>query len=252
MRRIAVVNQKGGTGKTVTTVNLGASLARLGKRVLLLDLDPQGNLSLHLGLADGSPNMTDLLLNGKVASDVVKRTTVEGLDAIPAGIDLTNAEIQLVPELGREVRLTNKIGTDLDERYDYCLVDCPPSLGLLTVNALRFASEVLVPINCEYFALQGVALLTRTIGAIQAQLAHTIKVGGILLTFFDPRRITCQKADERVKEAFGDLVFQTKIRSNVALAHATEAMVDVGSFDPQCAGSDDYKALAEEVVHRGS
>ncbi|MFT3899902.1 MAG: ParA family protein [Gordonia sp. (in: high G+C Gram-positive bacteria)] len=249
---IAVCNQKGGVGKTTSTINIGAALAEYGRRVLLVDLDPQGALSAGLGVAHHELDETvHNLLVPPLASidDVLQRTRVEGMDLLPSNIDLSAAEIQLVNEVGREQTLGRALHPVVD-RYDYILIDCQPSLGLLTVNALACADSVLIPMECEYFSLRGLALLTDTIDKVRERLNPDLEIGGILATMFDPRTVHSRDVMARVVEVFGDVVFDTSINRTVRFPETSVAGEPIISWAPKSTGAKAYRSVAAEVIER--
>ncbi|WP_024332678.1 ParA family protein [Gordonia hirsuta] len=249
---IAVCNQKGGVGKTTSTINLGASLAEAGRRVLLVDLDPQGALSAGLGVPHHELEETvhNLLVAPYAATDdVLISTRVDGMDLLPSNIDLSAAEIQLVSEVGREQALARALHPVAD-RYDYILIDCQPSLGLLTVNALACADNVLIPMECEYFSLRGLALLTDTIDKVRDRLNPRLTLGGILVTMFDSRTLHSREVMARVVEVFGDAVFDTVISRTVRFPETSVAGEPITSWAPKSAGAEAYRNLAREVIAR--
>ncbi|MGX7732259.1 ParA family protein [Rhodococcus sp. 2H158] len=249
---IAMCNQKGGVGKTTSTINLGASLAEYGRRVLLVDLDPQGALSAGLGVAHHDLDLTvhNLLVErGVSVDDVLLHTRVEGLDLLPSNIDLSAAEIQLVSEVGREQALGRALYPVLD-RYDYILVDCQPSLGLLTVNALACADAVIIPMECEYFSLRGLALLNDTVDKVRDRLNPKLSLAGILVTMFDSRTLHAREVMSRVVEVFGDLVYDSVIARTVRFPETSVAGEPITTWAPKSAGAESYRALAREVIHR--
>ena len=251
-RVVAVCNQKGGVGKTTTTINLGAALAQAGRRVLLVDFDPQGALSVGLGTdAHNLPkSVYDLLLDRSVrVQDVLEHTAVPGMDLIPSNIVLSAAELQLVSEVGREQALSRAIAPVLAD-YDVVLIDCQPALGLLTVNALTAAHGVLVPLECEYFALRGVALLQDTIGKVQERLNDRLRLDGLLATRYDAQTVHRREVLHRLVEAFGDLVFHTVIPRTVRFPEATTGGVPIIDYAPTSPGSLAYRQLAREVLAR--
>ena len=249
---IALCNQKGGVGKTTTTINLGASLAELGRRVLLVDFDPQGSLSVGLGI---NPHTLDLsiynLLLGRdaTAEEVIRPSEVEGMDILPANIDLSAAEIQLVSEVAREQTL-QRLLRPLRARYDVILIDCAPSLGLLTINALTAADKVIMPMECEFFALRGIALLTDTITKVQDRLNPDLEVLGILGTMYDPRTLHTREVMERVVDAFGDVVFHSVIRRTIKFPETTVAGEPITTYASNSPGAASYRLLAREVLQR--
>ncbi|WP_245537920.1 ParA family protein [Tsukamurella paurometabola] len=249
-RVIAVCNQKGGVGKTTTTINLGASLAAYGRRVLLVDLDPQGALSAGLGVAHHELELTvhNLLMESRIsADDVLLRTRVDGVDLLPSNIDLSAAEIQLVNEVGREQTLGRALYPVLD-RYDYILIDCQPSLGLLTVNALACADQVLIPMECEFFALRGLALLTDTVDKVRDRLNPRLDLAGIVVTMFDARTLHSRDVMARVVEVFGDAVYRSVISRTVRFPETSVAGEPITSWAPKSSGANAYRALAREVI----
>ncbi|MFT4043204.1 MAG: ParA family protein [Gordonia sp. (in: high G+C Gram-positive bacteria)] len=249
---IAVCNQKGGVGKTTSTINLGAALAECGRRVLLVDLDPQGALSAGLGVPHHQLDETvyNLLVPPHAAiDDVLMRTRVENLDLLPSNIDLSAAEIQLVSEVGREQALGRALHPVLD-RYDVVLIDCQPSLGLLTVNALACADTVLIPMECEYFSLRGLALLTDTIEKVRDRLNFRLTLGGILVTMFDARTLHSREVMARVVEVFGDAVYDTVIARTVRFPETSVAGEPITSWAPRSTGAKAYRNLAREVIAR--
>jgi len=251
-RIVAVCNQKGGVGKTTTTINLGAALAEQGRRVLLVDFDPQGALSVGLGIQPHELESTvyNLLMErGVQAADSVIKTNVAGMDLLPSNIDLSGAEVQLVHEVGREFVLGGVLEPVLQE-YDIVLIDCQPSLGLLTVNALACASGVLIPLECEYFAMRGVALLMETIDKVSSRLNPSLGIDGLLATMYDPRTLHSREVLARVVAGFGDKVFHTVINRTVRFPDATVAGEPITSFDPASMGANSYRDLAKEVLER--
>ena len=251
-RVIAMVNQKGGVGKTTSTVSLGAALAGYGRRVLLVDFDPQGALSISLGF---NPNEMDLTVYNLLTQsdchvgDVVIGTDVENLDLLPSNIDLSAAELQLVSEVGREYALQRALAPIIGE-YDVVLIDCQPSLGLLTLNALTAANDVIVPMECEYFALRGVALLKDTIDKVASRLNPNLRIMGVLATMYDPRTLHSREVLSTVEQAFGDLVFQTTINRTIKFPDAAVAGEPITSFAPGSSGAEAYEQLAREVLAR--
>jgi chromosome partitioning protein len=250
-RVIAVANQKGGVGKTTSTINLGAALAEYGRKVLLVDFDPQGALSVGLGVPAHELETTiyNLLIErGAEIDEVIRPTSVAGMDLLPSNIDLSAAEVQLVTEVGREQALGRAIKPVLD-RYDVILVDCQPSLGLLTINALACADSILIPLACEFFSLRGVALMD-TIDKVQQRLNPDLKILGILATMFDPRTLHTKEVRQRVIEAFGDLVFEAVINRTVRFPETTVAGEPITTWAPMSNGAASYRLLAREVLSR--
>src|SRR6266568_3360304 len=249
---MAICNQKGGVGKTTSTINLGAALAEYGRRVLLVDFDPQGALSVGLGVQPQQLDQTiyNVIMERDVGvADVVMRTTVDGMDLLPSNIDLSAAEVQLVAEVGREHTLV-RVLRPLIEHYDYILVDCQPSLGLLTVNALAAADGVLIPLECEFFSLRGVALLIDTIDKVRERLNPKLKLAGILATRYDGRTLHGREVFARVVEAFGDSVFDTVISRTVRFPETTVAGEPITTWASSSAGATAYRNLAREVLAR--
>ena len=249
---IAMCNQKGGVGKTTTTINLGAALAELGCEVLLVDFDPQGSLSVGLGVNPHTlpASIYNLLMGQGVSIDeVIGHTNVPGLDILPSNIDLSAAEIQLVSEVAREQTLLRLLEA-VRSRYDVILIDCAPSLGLLTINALTAADRVVMPLECEFFALRGIALLTDTIAKVQDRLNQRLEILGILGTMYDPRTLHSREVLERVVQAFGDQVFHTVIRRTVKFPETTVAGEPITTYAPTSPGAEAYRTLAREVLAR--
>ena len=247
-----MVNQKGGVGKTTSTVSLGAAMAGYGRRVLLVDFDPQGALSISFGL---NPNEMELSIYNLLTQadchvgDVIVSTDVENLDLLPSNIDLSAAELQLVSEVGREYALGRILAPILDE-YDVILIDCQPSLGLLTLNALTASSGVIIPMECEYFALRGVALLKDTIDKVVSRLNPKLQIIGVLGTMYDPRTLHSREVLETVRGAFGDLVFETVIHRTVKFPDAAVAGEPITTYAPGSSGAQAYEMLAREVIAR--
>ncbi len=248
-RVMAIANQKGGVGKTTTAVNLGACLAELGKRVLLIDIDPQGNTTSGVGInkADVRYCIYDVLINDVTSTDAVLPTKIGKLDIVPATIQLAGAEIELVPTISREVRLRRAIAT-LRPNYDYILIDCPPSLGLLTINALTSADSVVIPIQCEYYALEGLSQLLSTIRLVQKHLNTTLEIEGVVLTMLDARTNLGIQVIEDVKKYFREKVYQTIIPRSVRLSEAPSHGKPIILYDPRSRGAEVYLDLAREVI----
>lgn len=253
-RVIAMCNQKGGVGKTTTTINLGAALAEYGRRVLIVDFDPQGAASAGLGVNAHELDQTvyDMLVAARPdVRPIIHHTSVEGLDLVPANIDLSAAEVQLVGEVAREQALARVLRPVLDE-YDAIIVDCQPSLGLLTVNALTAAHGVMIPLETEFFALRGVALLVETVDRVRDRINPRLQIDGILATMVDPRTLHSREVLERLREAFGDKLFDTQIRRTVKFPDASVASEPITSYAPSHPGAEAYRRLAREVIARGN
>ena len=251
-RVIALCNQKGGVGKTTSTINLGAALAEFGRRVLLVDFDPQGALSVGLGVQPHQLDRTayNLIMEpGVNIDDILLKTGVPGMDLLPSNIDLSAAEVQLVGEVAREQTLA-RVLTPIVPDYDFVLIDCQPSLGLLTVNALTAADEVIVPLECEFFSLRGVALLIDTIDKVRERLNPRLKLAGILATMYDGRTLHGREVFARVVEAFGDSVFDTVISRTVRFPETTVAGEPITTWASSSAGATAYRNLAREVLAR--
>jgi len=251
-RVVAMCNQKGGVGKTTTTINLGAALAEYGRKVLLVDFDPQGSLSVGLGLNPHEMDLTvyNLLMERDVTLDeVLVESGIDGVDLIPANIDLSAAEVQLVHEVAREQTLQRVLKPALAD-YDVILIDCQPSLGLLTVNALTAADGVIVPLECEYFALRGVALLKTTIDKVSERLNPSLVVDGVLGTMYDGRTLHSREVMDRLVQAWGDTVFHTVIRRTVKFSDSTVAGEPITTYAGTSRGADSYRQLAREVLAR--
>ncbi len=247
-RVIAVANQKGGVGKTTTAVNLGACLADLGYRTLVIDLDPQGNASTGLGINPRAleSSMYDVLLNDVPLEACIEGSSVRNLFVAPASLDLAGAEIELVPAFSRELRLKRAIGEVLSD-YDYVLIDCPPSLGLLTVNAMAAATEVLVPIQCEYYALEGLGQLLRNVDLVQKNLNPQLEVSAIVLVMYDARTKLSDQVANEVREHFGETVCRNVVPRTVRLSEAPSFGQPIITFDPSSRGAIAYRELAKEV-----
>jgi chromosome partitioning protein len=247
---IAIANQKGGVGKTTTAVNLGAALAEAGYRLLVVDLDPQGNATTGLGLnpRDVSRSIYDVILNDLPLEDCVEPTSLKNLFVAPATIDLAGAEIELVAQMSRELRLRRAIDSVRDQ-YDLVLIDCPPSLGLLTVNGLAAADDVIVPIQCEYYALEGLGQLLRNVALVHANLNPSLEVRGIVLTMYDARTKLADQVEAEVREYFGPRVYQTVVPRTVRLSEAPSFGQPIIVFDSASRGARAYRELAKEVSH---
>ncbi|MDU4697364.1 MULTISPECIES: ParA family protein [Paenibacillus] len=246
---IAIANQKGGVGKTTTSVNLGAGLAAIGKKVLLIDIDPQGNTTSGVGInkADVANCIYDVLINEVHPKEAIAHTEIENLHIIPATIQLAGAEIELVPTISREVRLKKSL-QPIRHLYDYILIDCPPSLGILTINSLTAADSVLIPIQCEYYALEGLSQLLNTVRLVQKHLNTSLQIEGVLLTMFDARTNLGIQVIEEVKKYFQQKVYKTVIPRNVRLSEAPSHGQSIITYDPRSKGAEVYLELAKEVV----
>lgn len=248
-RIIAIANQKGGVGKTTTAVNLSAALAQLGEKVLLLDIDPQGNATSGIGIQKKEVKacIYDALINGLPLEMVVMPSQWENLAVIPATIQLAGAEIELVPTVSREVKLKQALES-IKDRYTRVIIDCPPSLGLLTLNALTAANGILIPIQCEYYALEGLGQLMNTISLVRKHLNSNLKIEGVVLTMFDSRTNLSEQVAEEVKAFFQEMVFKTIIPRNVRLSEAPSYGLHILAYDPRSKGAELYLALAREVL----
>lgn len=247
-RTIAIANQKGGVGKTTTAVNLGACLAELGYRVLVVDLDPQGNASTGLGInvRDLQTSLYEVMLNDAQLEDCIEPSAIRNLFVAPAALDLAGAEIELVPAFSREMRLRRALET-VDGDYDYVLIDCPPSLGLLTVNGLAAATEVIVPIQCEYYALEGLGQLLHNVQLVQRNLNPSLELSAMVLVMYDARTKLADQVVQEVREHFGDRVCQSIVPRTVRLSEAPSFGQPIITFDPTSRGSIAYRNLALEV-----
>ncbi|AIQ50082.1 sporulation initiation inhibitor Soj [Paenibacillus sp. FSL R7-0273] len=246
---IAIANQKGGVGKTTTSVNLGASMATMGKRVLLVDIDPQGNTTSGVGVnkADVANCIYDILINEVNPQDTIQHTQIDGLDIIPATIQLAGAEIELVSTISRELKLKKALNT-VKGNYDYIIIDCPPSLGILTINSLTAADSVIIPIQCEYYALEGLSQLLNTVRLVQKNLNPHLSIEGVLLTMLDARTNLGIQVIEEVKKYFQEKVYRTIIPRNVRLSEAPSHGQSIITYDSRSKGAEVYLELAKEVI----
>lgn len=253
-RVISICNQKGGVGKTTTTINLGAALAEYGRKILIVDFDPQGAASAGLGINAHELDSTvyDVLVAARPdVRPIIQPTTTPGLDIVPANIDLSAAEVQLVNEVAREQALVRVLRPILDD-YDAILVDCQPSLGLLTINALTASHGVIIPLETEFFALRGVALLVETVDRVRDRLNPRLQIDGILATMVDPRTLHSREVLERLAQAFSDKLFDTRIRRTIKFPDASVASEPITSYAPSHPGAEAYRRLARELIDRGN
>ena len=244
------VNQKGGVGKTTSVINLGAYLALAGKKTLLIDFDPQGNMSSGVGVKKKQPTVYDVLAQKADIKSAVYESPIQDLFVIPASIDLSGATVALVDEKNREFYLKNVL-EPIKNEYDYILIDCPPSLGILTLNGLAAADLVFIPLQCEYFALEGLTLLLQTVQRVQKSINPALEIGGIFFTMYDSRTNLAQEVVQQVSSYFKDKVFPTIIPRNVRLSEAPSHGLPICKYDPKCQGAKSYEKLAKEVMERG-
>ncbi|CAI2629207.1 Sporulation initiation inhibitor protein Soj [Apilactobacillus kunkeei] len=246
---ISLANQKGGVGKTTTSVNLGADLATMGKKVLLIDADAQGNATSGVGIqkSDIQKDIYDILVNEEPISEAIIPSNHEGLDIVPATIQLSGADIELTPQMARETRLLNALKS-VSDQYDYVLVDCPPSLGLITVNAFTASDSILIPVQTEYYALEGLSQLLNTVQLVKKHFNPDLDVEGVLLTMYDSRTKLGQQVNDEVRKYFGDKVYDTIITRNVRLSEAPSYGLPIIDYDPNSKGSELYMQFAKEVL----
>ena len=246
---ICFANQKGGVGKTTTAVNLGAFLADAGKKVLLIDFDPQGNLSSSVGVKSDSESIYEVLTGQLSIAEIVRKSPVENMSVVPSNINLTGASVELIEQAKREFFLKNAV-EQIKNDWDFIFIDCPPSLGLLTINGLSAAEQVIIPLQCEYFALEGLSLLLQTIRRVQQSLNPDLGIGGILFTMYDSRTRLANEVVHEVTGYFKDKVFRTIIPRNVRLSEAPSHSIPINQYDPECLGAKSYKNFAQEVIER--
>ena len=245
---IAISNHKGGEGKTTSTVNIGAGLAMAGKKVLLIDMDPQANLTQSYGITKSDVSVYEVL-TGEAKPMMVN--IFENLDVLPSTLDLSGAEMELSNETGREYILREAIA-EVSQNYDYILIDCPPSLGLLTINALTAADEVFIPLQAHYLAIKGLTKIVEVIGKVQKRLNKNVQITGVFVTQFDKRKVLHRDVVETIYTYFQEKLFNTRIRDNIALAEAPSQGLDIFRYDPECKGAEDYRSLCQEIIERHS
>ena len=252
-RVIAIANQKGGVGKSTTAVNLSSYLGEFGYKTLIVDMDPQSNTTSGIGITDisGKSSIYNVLINGENILQVVTKTQFKNLEAVPSTIQLAGAEVELVSSMKRENKLKEAIEKNKKD-YDYIIIDCPPALGLLTVNALSAATEVIIPIQCEYYALEGLGQLVNTIKLVKDNLNSDLEIAGALMTMYDPRIKLAEQVIAEVKKYFPDKVYKTVIPRNVRLSEAPSYGKPIFSYDPECKGAQAYKSFTKEVIENGT
>ena len=250
---VSYSNQKGGVGKTTTCVNMAAFLASFGKKVLLVDIDPQGNATTGLGFSKSSlkKSVYNVLIDDEKAEDNILKTELEGLDILPSNIDLAGAEVELVYKKSRE-KVLKKALSELREKYDFVMIDCPPSLGLLTINALAASDSVIIPIQSEYYALEGLSQLMNSISLVKQQLNPALDVDGVVLTMYDSRSLISKQITEEIRKFFTKRVFEIVVPRNIRLVEATSYGKPIMLHDPKCTGARAYKALTQEYLDRES
>ena len=251
-RIIAIANQKGGVGKTTTAINLSACLAEKGQKVLAIDMDPQGNMTSGLGLDKDSieKNIYDLMIGESDVKEVLQKDALDNLDVIPTSIDLSAAEIELIGVEDKEFIIHNEV-EKVRDNYDYIIIDCPPSLNTLTINAMTTADAVLVPIQCEYYALEGLSQLIHTIELVKERLNADLEIEGVVFTMYDARTNLSLQVVENVKDNLNQTIYKTIIPRNIRLAEASSHGLPINLYDPKSAGAESYMLLAEEVIHKG-
>lgn len=245
---ISLMNHKGGVGKTTSTINIGAGLVELGKKVLLLDLDPQANLTISLGIPRQHVTIYEAL---RGESELMPYTVKEGMDVITSSLNLSGAEMELINEAGREYILKELLAP-LQDDYDFVLIDCPPSLGLLTLNALTSSQSVLIPLQTQFLALQGLAKIKQVIDKVRFRLNKQLEIGGVIATMYDARKVLNRDVVETIQKYFGEKVFKTLIRDNISLAEAPAQRKDIFDYSPSSSGAKDYLALSREIIERAA